>query len=112
MLQQGRITRALAATLASRFVYPRSPLFGRVGIHPLRILLLASRHTNRTPLVDDELSRALDSLVGLATRSPPRVVRGTGPRKPLLLFTDGAAEGKHNERVTVGAVLLNPEELP
>ena len=104
----GRLSPAQAASLAGKFVYLRSQLFGRVGVHPLRVLFSRALGMSGTQSMDEELRRAMRILVRLVVESPPRTIQRSGTVPPLVLFTDGAAEGEQFSKVTVGGILFDP----
>jgi hypothetical protein len=55
------------------------------------------------------LCKALLFAKWLVSHAPPRTLNPFGPKRPNIVFTDGAAEGRDREEVTIGGVLVSAE---
>ena len=107
---RGLFSAPEAATLKGRFQYADAQLFGKIAMPALRVLSQRAHRSGGCQVADDEILGALDWLVKHVLSSPPRRVLRASVRPPLLVLTDGACEGQSWESVTIGGILLDPED--
>jgi hypothetical protein len=106
VLSQQSLAPSLAAELAGKFNYAEGQIFGRIARPSLSVLFgVASGRVPRA--MSGDLSTALRWLSERVARAAPRTLDCTGEQRPLLLFTDGAAEGVNRQDVTIGGVLID-----
>lgn len=95
-----------ASEIAGGAQFASAQIFGKTCMFILRILYRhSSAQGGRRPLSAEVLD-ALRKLSNLLRTASPRVVRAVQGEKPILVFTDGAAEGFEFEYATCGAVIF------
>ena len=99
----------LMASLRGRVLYASQQTFGRLAIGPLHVMSYHQQHS-RSGNLDRDTMDAILALKKILTESPPRSLNCLGEQRPLLLFTDGAAEGSERNVVTCGAVMIDTAE--
>ena len=92
VVASGKLTSGEAASLRGRFQFAASQTFGRFGIVPLKLLAGRADSSNGGCLLDAALRQALEALMCHVVSGPPRCIRIKDARRPVVVFTDGAAE--------------------
>lgn len=80
-----------ASELAGKFQYAEGQIFGRTG-KPAISMLHDAAATKRSVMIDLRLRRALLWLKDRILTAPPRLLQTDGDPRPILVFSDGAAE--------------------
>ena len=106
VVASGKLTSGEAASLRGRFQFAASQTFGRFGIVPLKLLAGRADSSNGSCLLDAALRQALEALMCHVVSGPPRCIRIKDARRPVVVFTDGAAE---EGVVTCGAIAYAEE---
>jgi hypothetical protein len=107
IIESGRCLRPQAAALRGRAQFASNQLFGRMALAALAALSY-HQFKSRTPFISESLREELSLFRELLSAGVPRQLGLLGERRPVLIFSDGAAEGVDFESVSVGAVLIDP----
>ncbi len=99
------ITKPMVDSLRGQLSFAQSQLFGRLGGSVFRALDGLER--TRPAGLKARLA-SLRTQLGAFFELPPRRVRCGRERRPVIIMTDGAAEGAHFEEVGVGALMFDP----
>jgi hypothetical protein len=106
VVQDKRCPQPLMASVRGKAQYASQQTFGRMAVGPLHVMSNHQRYT-KSGVLSNMVVQALRRIQYILKESPPRSLSCTGEQRPLLLFTDGAAEGAKRNRVTCGAVLID-----
>jgi hypothetical protein len=107
IIESGKCLRPQAAALRGRAQFASNQLFGRMALAALAALSY-HQFKSRTPFISESLREELSLFRDLLSAGVPRQLGLLGERRPVLIFSDGAAEGVNFESVSVGAVLIDP----
>ena len=107
VLEAGSLSPSAASQLRGRFHFAKRQLFGRTGVFALAGLGRWSRLPGGPRPVTSALAETLRWLVDRLLRAPPRKVFASNAVPPILIFTDGAAEGADFKNVSMGALLID-----
>ena len=106
VLEKGHITSSEAAALHGRLNFAQGQLFGCM-LKPA-MAYLGKWADGRRALAED-LAKVMAYLAAAISRSPPRVLRVSDSRPPVVIFTDGAYEPSADPPSWgSGVVLLDP----
>ena len=109
IVEEGFIRPPHAASIRGALNFACGQVFGSAAIPGLAALGLLSRGMTRC--VDSFVLDMMDFWRQFfRVAQPRRIAVGKSCRLPLLIFTDGAAEGDSFEEVGCGAVLFDPED--
>jgi hypothetical protein len=103
-----RMRPSEAASLRGRLVFAEAQHFGRCGSLLTRQLAARALGVGPSDHIGPELESALLMLRWLVVAAPPRSVDPWNHDPPVVIFTDGAAEGEGSQRGSVGGVLMEP----
>ena len=101
-----RFPQPLMAEVRGKAQYAASQVFGRLAIGPLHVMA-QHQYSSKTGHLDAVTLTALTDIKHILCNTPPRSLSCLGETRPLLLFTDGAAEGEDRGQVTCGGVLID-----
>ena len=93
-----------ALSIRGKVVFAQGQLFGKIAAPACRILSELAKRGGRLRL-PAFASQALSDMLRSLASSPPKVLLRKVPRRPVLIFTDGACE----DVTSIGAVLVDPE---
>lgn len=106
VLDRGRLTSAEAAALHGRLNFAQGQLFGCV-LKPAMAYL--SKWADAPCTSPEDLAKVMTYLAAAISRSPPRTLRVSDTRPPVVIFTDGAYEPDADTPMWgSGVVLLDP----
>jgi hypothetical protein len=104
----GRLTSGEASALAGRLQYASGYVTGRLIVGLLDPLYTHARAPALTRQLPVPLTDCMSWVALHLAEAGPKKFSRNDSRVPVLVFSDGACEGDSFERVTVGAVLLDP----
>ena len=108
--REGVLRPASAASLVGMLQFADSHVFakdGAFGLRSLRVLARAPPTRWGPPM-----EACLSFWRNYFATARPRRIRARWEKPPLLLFTDGSAEGEDFSEVGIGAVLIDPTAAP
>ena len=108
--KEGILRPAHAASLAGMLQFADAQVFGKAGAVGLRLMRELAR--GATPATDKKVKACFTFWRQYFQEAVPRQVLATTDDAPLLLFTDGSAEGKDHANVGLGAVLVDRAAQP
>ena len=102
---------SLATTIMGRVHFAEGQVFARQA--SLFMPLLRARAAGKLEGADasDQMLIELVWLVTFLRVATPRVLVANDPRPPLLIFTDAALEGEQDEVASLGAVMVDAEDV-
>jgi hypothetical protein len=109
VLRAGTLMPEMAAELAGKFQYAEGQTFGRMAKPALSVLYQAATRKKAGPLTSEQ-TRALKWLAVDVATAAPRRVDTIGETRPILFFTDGAAEDSEqrvHQYTTCGALIID-----
>jgi hypothetical protein len=106
ILSCSTLCKQLASELKGKCQFASNQVYGRIASAPLHALNQHVFHSF-SPLVTEFLRSQLVLLKEILTSCVPRTLCSKGEKRPILVFSDGACEGKHFDDVSVGAVVFD-----
>lgn len=108
IIVSGKISSGAASSLRGKLLYAESHTYcrwGRLFLAPIAMRAMSSGIAE----LDDVLVSALAAAKKFLAESRPRLVLGGAAERPVVVFTDGAFEGKDSSTLaTVGGAIYEP----
>jgi hypothetical protein len=108
ILSSVKINRTDCQSLIGKLLFVRGQLAGN-ALRSIIDALLFHVHKTSSVMASESVLFAVEMLSSLLENSEPKTITWSDPLQPVVVFTDGASEGDHNEHTshTVGALLID-----
>ena len=107
----GVCPQPLAESIRGRLQFAESQVFGRVAAIMMPEFRARASAMGGPQCISEEMKTELRWAMAFLYTAPPRELTVKDPRKPVILFTDGALEGKDKDKASVGAVIYLEGEV-
>ena len=107
ILEKSSMSPSLASSLSGILQYAERQIYGCTAGQVVRVIRAHGLSSSGLTNLSDVIVTALQWIGSRLLEAPDRRFLAVDPRKPLLVFTDGAVEG---DVATFGAMMWDPED--